>query len=141
MSLRSNPGQYQHFNVTFPHERVVQVTLNRPEKLNSITQATSREIQKIWELFDQDESLWVGIITGSGRAFCTGADLQGEVPSIAIRVLSITVANLRQYRMECDEQVRGCQQNDCTRSRWTASKKWQEANYRSREWHMHGGRF
>ncbi|GLI77877.1 putative secondary metabolism biosynthetic enzyme [Penicillium ochrochloron] len=75
MSLRSRPSQYQHFNVTFPHERVVQVTLNRPDKLNSITQATSREIQKIWELFDQDESLWVGIITGSGRAFCTGADL------------------------------------------------------------------
>lgn len=80
MSLRSMPQQqHQHFKVTFPHERVVQVTLNRPEKLNSITQATSREIQKIWELFDQDESLWVGIITGSGRAFCTGADLHGIV--------------------------------------------------------------
>lgn len=77
MSLRSRPSQYQHFNVTFPHERVVQVTLNRPGKLNSITQATSKEIQEIWELFDQDESLWVGIITGSGRAFCTGADLHG----------------------------------------------------------------
>ncbi|KAJ5166191.1 Mevalonyl-coenzyme A hydratase sidH [Penicillium canariense] len=75
MSLKSRLLRYQHFNVTFPHERVVQVTLNRPEKLNSINKATSRELQDIWELFDQDESLWVGIITGSGRAFCTGADL------------------------------------------------------------------
>ncbi|EPS28467.1 hypothetical protein PDE_03413 [Penicillium oxalicum 114-2] len=75
MSLRSEKFQHPHFNVTFPHERVVQVTLNRLEKLNSITQAASREIQRVWELFDQDESLWVGIITGSGRAFCTGADL------------------------------------------------------------------
>jgi enoyl-CoA hydratase/carnithine racemase len=82
MSLRSRPSQYQHFNVTFPHERVVQVTLNRPDKLNSITKATSREIQEIWELFDQDESLWVGIITGSGRAFCTGADLHGTIETI-----------------------------------------------------------
>ncbi|KAJ5623518.1 Crotonasecore [Penicillium lividum] len=75
MSLRSGPLSYRHFNVSFPHERVVQVTLNRPEKLNSINKETSAKIAEIWELFDQDESLWVGIITGNGRAFCTGADL------------------------------------------------------------------
>lgn len=78
MSLRSQPLKFQHFNVSFPHERIVQVTLTRTEKLNCIDQATSREIARIWELFDQDASLWVGIITGKGRAFCTGADLQGE---------------------------------------------------------------
>lgn len=39
----------------------------------------SRDIQAVWDLFDQDENLWVGIITGSGRAFCTGADLQGDL--------------------------------------------------------------
>jgi enoyl-CoA hydratase/carnithine racemase len=78
MSLRSGPLQFQHFNVSFPHERIVQVTLNRPERLNCIDKATSREIQSIWERFDQDESLWVGLITGSGRAFCTGADLHGK---------------------------------------------------------------
>jgi enoyl-CoA hydratase/carnithine racemase len=76
-SLRSRPLHFRHFYVSFPQERIVQVTLNRPEKLNCIDKATSREIQEIWEIFDQDESLWVGIITGTGRAFCTGADLQG----------------------------------------------------------------
>ncbi|ETI25545.1 hypothetical protein G647_02318 [Cladophialophora carrionii CBS 160.54] len=76
MSLRSRPLHFQHFHVSFPHDKIVQVTLNRPEKLNSINKATSRQIQQIWEVFDQDESLWVGIITGVGRAFCTGADLQ-----------------------------------------------------------------
>ncbi|KAJ5288880.1 ClpP/crotonase [Penicillium angulare] len=75
MSLRSGPLHYDHFDVSFPHERVVQVTLNRPEKLNSINKETSSQVARIWELFDQDESLWVGIITGNGRAFCTGADL------------------------------------------------------------------
>ncbi|OKL63066.1 hypothetical protein UA08_01919 [Talaromyces atroroseus] len=74
---KSRPPQYQSFIVSFPHDKVIQVTLNRPEKLNCISKATSREIQQIWNLFDRDESLWVGIITGSGRAFCTGADLQG----------------------------------------------------------------
>lgn len=77
MSLRSQPLQFQHFNVSFPEEHIVQVTINRPDKLNCIDKATSREIAEIWERFDQDESLWVGIITGVGRAFCTGADLHG----------------------------------------------------------------
>ena len=77
MSLRTRRLQFRHFYVSFPSEHVVLITLNRPEKLNCIDQATSREIIVIWELFDRDESLWVGIITGKGRAFCTGADLQG----------------------------------------------------------------
>ncbi|KAK5790143.1 hypothetical protein VI817_007430 [Penicillium citrinum] len=77
MSLRSRALNYENFIVSFPNERILQVTLNRPQKLNSIDKATSREIQEIWELFDRDETLWVGIITGKGRAFCTGADLQG----------------------------------------------------------------
>lgn len=81
MSLRSRSLTFEHFHVSFPHERVVQVTLSRPQKLNSINKATSRQIQEMWELFDQDESLWVGIITGSGRAFCTGADLHGACHS------------------------------------------------------------
>lgn len=77
MSLRSGPLNHENFYISFPHERVVQVTINRPDKLNCIDKTTSREIAKIWELFDEDESLWVAIITGVGRAFCTGADLGG----------------------------------------------------------------
>jgi enoyl-CoA hydratase/carnithine racemase len=73
------PAQhFENFDVTFPDERVVQVTINRPQKLNCIDKATSREIAKIWDLLDNDEDLWVGIITGTGRAFCTGADLGGK---------------------------------------------------------------
>jgi enoyl-CoA hydratase/carnithine racemase len=77
MSLRSGPLNHENFYISFPHERVVQVTINRPDKLNCIDKTTSREIAKIWELFDEDETLWVAIITGVGRAFCTGADLGG----------------------------------------------------------------
>jgi 1,4-dihydroxy-2-naphthoyl-CoA synthase len=78
MSLRTRGGSYKNFTVTFPRPKVVQVTLDRPEKLNCIDNPTSKEIAKIWEQFDEDETLWVGIITGNGRAFCTGADLAGK---------------------------------------------------------------
>jgi enoyl-CoA hydratase/carnithine racemase len=77
MSLRARNLKFQHFQVSYPRERILLVTLNRPDKLNCIDKATSQQIQEIWEQFDKDESLWVGIITGVGRAFCTGADLQG----------------------------------------------------------------
>lgn len=77
VSLRSRPLEFEHFRVTFPQEKVVQVTLTRTDKLNCVDKATSREIAEIWEAFDQDESLLVGVITGEGRAFCTGADLHG----------------------------------------------------------------
>ncbi|WPH04750.1 ClpP/crotonase [Acrodontium crateriforme] len=68
--------QYPHFLVTFPRERVIQVTLNRTAKLNCINKKTSQEIEHIWKVLDEDEGLSVGIITGVGRAFCTGADLE-----------------------------------------------------------------
>ena len=80
MSLKAQEHNYQNFTVTFPRDRVVLVTLNRLGKLNCIDTTTSKEIAKIWEQFDEDEDLWVGIITGNGRAFCTGADLAGELP-------------------------------------------------------------
>ncbi|KAK4147285.1 Crotonase-like protein [Dichotomopilus funicola] len=66
---------HDHFIVSYPQEHVVQVTINRPDKLNCINQATSRQIAQVWDDLDADPTLWVGIITGRGRAFCTGADL------------------------------------------------------------------
>lgn len=67
----------QQFEISYPSDHVMLLTLKRPKKLNCIDLATSREIQRVWETFDEDEDLWVAIITGTGRAFCTGADLAG----------------------------------------------------------------
>jgi enoyl-CoA hydratase/carnithine racemase len=70
---------FEDFCVEFPDDRIIQITLKRPQKLNAIKLSTSHQIATVWELFDNDESLRVGIITGSGRAFCVGADLDGEM--------------------------------------------------------------
>lgn len=78
MHSRGSQFDHQNFTVTFPRPKVILVALNRPEKLNCIDNATSKEIAKVWEMLDQDKDLWVGIITGNGRAFCTGADLIGK---------------------------------------------------------------
>ncbi|KAL2152853.1 hypothetical protein VTH82DRAFT_4008 [Thermothelomyces myriococcoides] len=75
MSWRRDTIRFRHFYVSYPAEHIIQVTINRPDKLNCIDKATSREIAQVWEELDSDETLWVGVITGTGRAFCTGADL------------------------------------------------------------------
>lgn len=56
--------------------QILIVTINRPDKLNTINQAINIELQQVWDDFFQDPSLRVGILTAAGdRAFCVGADL------------------------------------------------------------------
>lgn len=51
------------------------VTINRPERMNAIHYATSEELTEIFDDFQQDENLWVAILTGAGeRAFSSGHD-------------------------------------------------------------------
>ncbi|PNS13946.1 Delta(3,5)-Delta(2,4)-dienoyl-CoA isomerase, mitochondrial [Sphaceloma murrayae] len=69
-------GRYKNFEVSIQDAHILIVTLDRQKQLNCIDKATSLEITRIWDLFDNDEDLWVGIISGRGRAFCTGADLK-----------------------------------------------------------------
>lgn len=60
------------------HEGVVTVTIDRPEVMNAIDQATEQELQQIWRAIEADASARVVVLTGSGdRAFCTGADMKG----------------------------------------------------------------
>jgi crotonobetainyl-CoA hydratase len=52
------------------------VTLNRPEALNAVNGDMTRRAGEILEEIDGDPDIRVAIITGSGRAFCAGADLK-----------------------------------------------------------------
>lgn len=54
---------------------VLMITLNRPQVLNAINGAVARGISAAMDLLDEDPTLIVGIIGGSGRAFCAGNDL------------------------------------------------------------------
>jgi enoyl-CoA hydratase len=54
---------------------VARLTLNRPEKLNAISQTMLREIHDaLWEA-DDDTSVHCVVLAGAGRAFCAGYDL------------------------------------------------------------------
>src|SRR5206468_3527691 len=52
------------------------ITLNRPEKLNAATDQLVEEVNDALFEFDADPDLQVAILSGAGRAFCSGADVQ-----------------------------------------------------------------
>jgi enoyl-CoA hydratase/carnithine racemase len=58
-------------------EQIATITLNRPDKLNSFTNRMLKEIIAAFDESDDDDNVRAVIVTGSGRAFCAGADLSG----------------------------------------------------------------
>lgn len=51
------------------------ITLNRPEKLNALNDEMARRFQAAVDEFDDDPSAYVAVLSGAGRAFCSGADV------------------------------------------------------------------
>jgi len=51
------------------------LTLNRPDRLNSFTQAMHREVRDALDRLQADQSVRVLLLTGAGRGFCAGQDL------------------------------------------------------------------
>lgn len=57
-------------------DAIVHMVLNRPEKLNAFSDQMSMELCEAMYRFYEDEEAMVGIISGAGRAFCSGADVR-----------------------------------------------------------------
>src|SRR5215211_9140150 len=57
-------------------EDVAVVTLDRPERLNAWTARMGHELSQAFRALDADDAVRVIVLTGSGRAFCAGADLE-----------------------------------------------------------------
>ena len=57
--------------------RIAIVTINRPERMNALHPAANLELHEIWNDFEGDPEVWVGILTGAGdKAFSAGNDLR-----------------------------------------------------------------
>ena len=59
-------------------DRIATITFNRPERMNSLTHELEAELHRRFDEADADRSVRVIILTGAGRAFCSGYD-QGAV--------------------------------------------------------------
>jgi enoyl-CoA hydratase/carnithine racemase len=56
-------------------DHVLQITLQRPDRLNAFTPTMGRELIEAFDRADADDAVRAIIVTGAGRGFCAGADL------------------------------------------------------------------
>ncbi len=56
-------------------DHVCTITLNRPDSLNSINDAMTTELAKVVRQLQRDDAVRCVVLTGAGRAFCSGQDL------------------------------------------------------------------
>jgi enoyl-CoA hydratase/carnithine racemase len=60
-------------------DRVATIAFNRPDQLNAINLRMKNELGQAFAAAEADEDVWLIIVTGNGRAFCAGADVN-EIP-------------------------------------------------------------
>jgi enoyl-CoA hydratase/carnithine racemase len=59
---------------------VVVVTLNRPKQANAFTLQMMKDFELVYPMFDLDERVKCIVVTGAGKFFCAGADLEIGFP-------------------------------------------------------------
>ena len=62
--------------LTERRDRVLLITLNRPDAMNAINGALSHGLVSAIEELDSDAGLTAGVLTGNGKGFCAGMDLK-----------------------------------------------------------------
>ena len=65
---------YQHIGCVLD-DGILEVVLNRPDKLNAYTATMGAELAHAFRRADADDAVRVVLVTGAGRAFCAGADI------------------------------------------------------------------
>jgi enoyl-CoA hydratase/carnithine racemase len=80
-------------------DRVAWITLNRPERLNALTFEVYRELTDAFAALSHEEAVRAVVITGAGRAFCSG----GDVHDIIGELFSRDMQGLLEFtRMTCE---------------------------------------
>jgi enoyl-CoA hydratase/carnithine racemase len=70
----SEPAEVQYRS----EGRIGFITLARPDKLNALSNEMYDALAGALREFDLDEDAWVGVLSGEGRAFCSGADVRSR---------------------------------------------------------------
>ena len=95
MSIRSSVFSYQADTET----SVATITLNRPERLNALTFEVYKELRDTFQRLDTEPGVRAIIITGAGRAFCSGGDVEDIIGALLGRDLTA----LQEFtRLTCD---------------------------------------
>src|SRR6185295_2184624 len=68
--------EYQHLKFDLKPNGVLLITLNRPDVLNATNARMHWELTQVWKTVDDDPKTKVALVTGAGKAFSAGGDLE-----------------------------------------------------------------
>ncbi|UFR03896.1 enoyl-CoA hydratase/isomerase family protein [Streptomyces sp. Go40/10] len=92
-------------------DRILRVTLDRPESLNALTPAMRDHLVDLLTRASADPDVRAVLLTGTGRGFCAGADLRGgtgtgdRAPGGVARVLRLGAQRLVAAVLDCEKPV------------------------------------
>jgi len=66
--------KYHALKIDSPGDRILRITFDKPETMNSLDAEGHRELTYIWRDIDEDENVSSVILTGKGKAFSAGGD-------------------------------------------------------------------
>jgi enoyl-CoA hydratase/carnithine racemase len=92
------PRRFETLLVDRPSPGVAVVTLDRPERLNAMTDTMFVEVEYLARELDQNDDLRAVILTGAGRGFCSGYDLADAEDLPALGALGMLSAQERAAR-------------------------------------------
>lgn len=70
---------YEYILMKIGDDHICEITLNRPENLNTFNTPMAKELDNALRAADDDENVRVIVLKGAGKAFCVGIDV-GEFP-------------------------------------------------------------
>ena len=69
-------SRYEHMQVELLEHGILKITLDRPEVMNATNDALHADLGRIWLDVAEDDDARVVVITGAGRAFSAGGDME-----------------------------------------------------------------
>src|SRR6202035_1071797 len=102
-------ADYQDLTFDRHQHGVLQITINRPDHLNATDERLHRELSHVWSDVDRDDETRVAVITGAGRAFSAGGDLEmieqlaGDYGRVA--AMASEAARLVLNMLDCEKPI------------------------------------
>jgi enoyl-CoA hydratase len=98
--------KYEELKVERRGGGVVLITLDRPQVLNAMTYTMHGELARIWDDVDRDPETRVAVVTGAGRAFCSGNDLRNPDPDYdGVREIMKDALLIVRGMIECEKPI------------------------------------
>jgi enoyl-CoA hydratase len=100
---------YEHLRFERREHGVLLITIDRPERMNATNDVLHRELYAVWRDVAEDERTRVAVITGAGRAFSAGGDLEmiqrmaGDYRRVA--AMASEAAGLVTNMLDCEKPI------------------------------------